>query len=313
MNDPVRETLRLDVLGIGDADIDIYLGVDHIPALDEKVLARSVALYPGGMVANCVVALQKLGLTCGFHGPVGDDDYGRAVLANFALHGVDTTGVVVKPGELTYFCVVLLDDSGEKALVVAPTSCLFPGPEDVQAAQVARARHIHTTAANRYTLEKVIDLARVSGTTVSLDLEPTMLWQPGFNALLEGVDVLFVNQRAISAVGEQTPAAAAQALRARGVRTVCITLGVEGVFVAQDTTVEHVPGFRVPVVDTTGAGDCFAAGFLCGYLNSWPVTQTARFANAVAAMKVTQQGGHAGSPHRNQVDAFLSARPAAAG
>jgi sugar/nucleoside kinase (ribokinase family) len=68
-----------------------------------------------------------------------------------------------------------------------------------------------------------------------------------------------------------------------------------------------VPGFRVPVVDTTGAGDCFAAGFVHGVLSGWPPEQSARFANAVAAIKVMHHGGHTGSPRLDEVQAFLSA------
>ncbi len=296
----------LDVLGVGDADMDIYLDVDHIPARDEKVLARAVELHPGGMVANFVVALQKLGATCGFHGPVGDDDYGRAAVDNLVRHGVDTSGVIQKAGQQTYFCTVLLDASGEKALVVAPTPCLFPEPQEIQPELIARARHVHTTAANRATLERTLAIARAHGIPVSLDLEPTMLAQPGIESLLMGVEILFVNQRAIQAVHAASPLDAVRRLRALGIPTVCITLGAEGVVAGQGDRIVEQAGFRVPVVDTTGAGDCFGAGFVYGTLQGWPLEQTLPFATAVAAHKVMHRGGHSGSPSMEQVHAFLA-------
>jgi sugar/nucleoside kinase (ribokinase family) len=103
-----------------------------------------------------------------------------------------------------------------------------------------------------------------------------------------------------------SPEDAAQRLRALGVPTVCITLGATGVVAAQGDSVLQAAGFRVPVVDTTGAGDCFGAGFVYGLLQGWPLEQTVPFANAVAALKVMHRGGHSGSPRLDAVRAFLA-------
>jgi len=162
---------QLKVIGVGDADIDIYLDVDHIPARDEKILADSFSLHPGGMVANFLVALSRLGTKCGFHGTVGDDDFGHMSLKHMQDHGVDISGAIIKHDGSTYFCVVMLDDSGEKALIVAPTDAIFPKPEDLSESVILSANHLHTTANYKPTVLEALRIAKDYGLTVSVDIE----------------------------------------------------------------------------------------------------------------------------------------------
>jgi sugar/nucleoside kinase (ribokinase family) len=300
----------MDVIGVGDADVDIYLDVDHVPGQDEKVLARNVSFYPGGMVANFLVALSQVGTSCGFHGPVGDDEFGRTTLADLAAYNVDTSGAIVKPGARTYFCVVMLDGSGEKALVVAPTSCLFPQPEDVSAYWIAQARHLHTTAAVVATAIKAVQIAKGHGLTVSVDIEPSAADQGvAMQPLLSQVDVAFVNQRAAKLLGgTDSLEEAAHKIVSHGPEIVCVTMGAQGSLFVSQTEFFRAPAFSVDVVDSTGAGDCFAAGFVHGFLKGWSLAQAAYFASAMGALSVTRRGGHANLPGREEVLAFLAAR-----
>jgi ribokinase len=300
---------QVDVIGVGDADVDIYLDVDHVPGQDEKVLAHSLNFHPGGMVANFLVALSRLGTSCGFHGPVGDDDFGRMTLDDLAANQVDITGAVIKPGERTYFCIVMLDDSGEKSLVVAPTSCLFPQPNDVSEEHITQARHLHTTAAIVPTAIKASQLAKQHGLTVSMDIEPSAAQNvTGMPTLLASVDLVFVNQRAVKFLGKtDSPEEAAHNILTYGPKIVCVTMGQFGALAVQNETVIHTEAFPVTIVDSTGAGDCFAAGFVHGFLKNWPLSQTVTFASAVGALSVTRRGGHTNLPDSKSVVDFLSA------
>lgn len=296
------------MIGVGDADVDIYLSVDHIPSPDEKVLARSLAFHPGGMVANFAVAVSRLGMSSGFHGPVGDDEFGRLAIQNLTHNGVNTCGVIVRPGERTYFCVVMLDASGEKALVIAPTPCLFPSPKDLSEELLADSHHLHTTATNVQTLERALALARKHGLTTSVDLEATAaeetssLW-----TLLPHVDILFVNRRALASLSsEASLQEGIWALASHGTRLVCVTLGGRGSLVADASGSIEVPAFPAKVVDSTGAGDCFAAAFVYGFLMQWPLEATAAFASGAGALAVQSYGGHGGAPTFPQLQAFLS-------
>lgn len=298
----------MDVVGVGDADIDIYLQVDHIPGRDEKILARNTHHYhPGGMIANFLVALRRLGTACAFHGPVGDDEFGAMSLAALSANGVDTSGAVIKAGEKTYFCVVMLDSSGEKSLIVAPTTCLFPALDDLSEQVIARARHLHTAASDVETALRATTIAKENGLTTSIDIEAGMVEPHASTALLAQVDLLFVNQEAARRLSNTTELEdAARHLLQQGPQIVCITMGAEGSLVVDAASTYRAKAFTVPVVDSTGAGDCFAAGFVHGYLQGWSLPRTATFASAVAALNVMHLGGHGGAPLFNHVAAFLS-------
>jgi sugar/nucleoside kinase (ribokinase family) len=295
----------LAVLGVGDAAVDIYLEVDHIPGPDQKVMARNVDRHPGGMVANFLVAFRRLGLPCGFNGVVGDDELGRQTLDDLAANGVDLDAAIVRPGGTTYFCVILLDASREKALVVAPTDCLWPQPDDVSEAAVRRARHVHTTNGNIGTAIRATALAKRHGLSVSLDVEAAAETDE-LRHLLGEVDLLFVGPEAARASTDvhDLEEATDQLLR-MGPRVVCLTMGAAGSLVATSAGQVRAPAYAVPVVDSTGAGDCFAAAFVHGYLSRWPLDQAARFASAAGALAVTRTGGHGGAPTMDELTSFI--------
>lgn len=303
----------MGVIGVGDADIDIYLNVAHLPSRDEKILADGVEMHPGGMVANMLACLSRLGTPASFHGLVGDDEFGRQTLADLRAYGVNVDGAVIKSDTQTYFCVVMLDSSGEKALIVAPTPAIFPEPADINEAYVAQASHLHTTGSNVETALRATELARAYGLTVSLDLEPTANFrsETRFQQLLAGVDVLFVNQRAVAQLGGNNGSleAAAAQLTALGPKMICVTKGSEGVHLVAGDQSFAIPAFPVPVIDSTGAGDCFAAGFVHGFLKGWPPPMAALFASATASLNLRRRGGHAGAPTANEVNDLLNAHP----
>jgi sugar/nucleoside kinase (ribokinase family) len=298
----------MDVIGFGDIDVDIYLEVDRIPSRDEKVMANSVNFYPGGMVANFLVALRRLGTTCGFHGPVGADEYGEIAVKDLKDNQVDTSYMVVKKGKKTYFCVVMLDDSGEKALIVAPTECLAPEEEDIISDAIKSAKHMHTIF-HGPAQAKAIQMARENGLTISVDFEPASVkGASNLDDLLSKIDIAFINRNALRLMSpHEDLERAARDVVSRGPKIVCVTSGKEGVLIVMDSKPEaiKVNSFDVPVVDTTGAGDCFAAGFVHGYLAGWPIDFVGRFASATAALKIMSKGGHAGAPKFGQVLSFL--------
>ena len=307
-----RAPASYEVVGVGDADVDIYLDVPHLPGRDEKVAATEAGWYPGGMVANFLVALRRLGTPCCFHGLIGADTFGRMVQANFADQDVATDGLIVKPEGSTYYCVVLLDSSGEKALVIAPTDCISPTPDDIDPAIIAPARHLHTAGSRLDTALRAARIAKRHHLTVSLDVENSDSGDSVQLAeLLALTDLLFVNHGALAALTgpDLSPAAALPVLLVRGPRTVCVTAGARGAWVGTHDGTWHIPAFPVPVVDSTGAGDTFAAAFVYGYRAGWSPPTSARFAAAAAALAIGQRGGHHGAPSRDAVASFLAAHP----
>lgn len=303
---------RWDVLGVGDADIDVYLSVPHVPGRDEKVLGTLLGEFPGGVVANFCCAASKAGVRVGLASLVGDDAYGAQAIAALEQDGVDASLVVVKPGGRTYFCVVMLDDSGEKALTVVFTDCISPQRADLDPETFGQARLIHLMASDLALTTWVAREAKARGALVSLDVEPTTVGSPAeMVALLASVDLAFPNAAGMQRLFPGDHLEGARAILAMGPSVVVVTLGAEGCLVVSEKETIRVPGISVNVVDTTGAGDCFNGTFVAGYLQGWPLERCARVATAAAAISVTAVGSRGALASLAEVEQFLADRTAA--
>jgi sugar/nucleoside kinase (ribokinase family) len=302
------------VLGLGDAGVDVVLHIPRLPRHDEKILATRVERYPGGVIANFLCALSRLGTTSAFIGCIGNDEFGALVRKGFDECRVDMSRLIVKEEEKTYFCLSMLDGTGEKALVIAPTTTIFPAPEDLTDDTIRGADLLHTTGLRPDTTLRAIALAQRYGVKVSLDLEPSTLAQGGDRVrdIVAAAHLLFVNGHAIEEMfpGENDFRRAGLELLRRGPQIVVITQGAAGSLVVTPTEAIRTPAFHVMVRDTTGAGDCFNAAFIHGHLKGWAIERAALFATAAAAISITAVGAQTGLPTSQDVDAFLQQRGA---
>jgi sulfofructose kinase len=300
----------LEIIGYGDADVDIILNLDRLPVKDEKIQASAYSIQKGGMVPNTLVALSRLGRKVGFHGVIGDDTFGRIVVENFEANGVDTGGVVIKQGEDTFFCVLLVNPKGDRVVLSAPTTTHTRHPEDVSEPVIASANHLHTTVCFDPAGLRAMRLAKRHGLTVSLDMDAhTLGSEEELNQMLSMVDLLLFNQLGSAKLpfGE-THEERARILAHKTGGIVCLTLGDKGAVTVYKDTILHTPIFEVDVVDTTGAGDSFAAGFIHAFLAGWPLENMAVFASAVAALNCQHIGGHTHAPTLREVVDFLGKR-----
>lgn len=299
---------RLEILGIGDADVDLFIKVPHLPDRDEKVVGTLLGAYPGGMVANYCCAASQLGARTGLVTVVGDDTYGRMAIADLDRFGVDRSQSIVRKDGTTYYCVVMLDDSGEKALTVVLTDCMGPTISEINPSIFAETRLVHLAAHNLELATWTARTAKEHGALVSLDLEPPSFGDPvaALRPLLQHVDLAFPNEAGIQALFGAGPAEGARRLLAMGPRLVVVTMGANGSLVATPDQQVHVPAYAVDVKDTTGAGDCFNAAFATAYLRGLAPADAARFASAAAALSITQVGSHSGLATTAEVEAFLA-------
>lgn len=304
----MSDSRRWDVLGVGDAGVDLFLRTPRLPGRDEKVLGRYLGELPGGVVANFCCAASTMGSRVALATLIGDDRYGELVLAGLRAAGVATDLVVVKPGGQTYFCVVMLDDSGEKALTVVPTDCISPRREDLRAEMLNHARLVHLMASDPAVTVWVAREAKRRATLVSLDIEPTTLASdPGeMHALLSQVDLAFPNVAGLRALAGDDELAGARAILEMGPKVVAVTMGARGcLIVTRDETI-RLPAFVVPVADTTGAGDCFNGAFVSGFLRGWDLRRCGLIASAAAAISVTKIGARGALPTLEEADRFLN-------
>lgn len=294
------------LLCVGDIDMDLILRVKNPPGRDQKVDSTRVAQSGGGMAANVAVAASRLGTRTRIIGCVGDDAFGQQALDHLKAGGVDHAFVPIRPGEATFFCVIMVDDEGEKSLIKVLSPTYLPRPEDLVPEAFRGVSHVHLTFTRRELAQCAIDMARAAGATVSLDLEAADLPEEGsFIAdLVRSVDLLFISENSRREVERKLGS-----LPRAGSHLVLTTLGKRGAMLEQDGMQRKVSGHRVNAVDTSGAGDAFAAAFLHSWLSGRDPYASLLYANAAAALSTRAYGAQGGLAAPEEVAALLSHAP----
>jgi len=301
------------VLCVGDLDVDLFVEVPGIPGFDQKVGGRHLGQMPGGMAANSAVALARLGHPVRLVAAVGDDAAGWKALSTVAAEGVDVSHVVRCNGVNTFMCVVLLSPSGEKSLIRLETDAYLPRIQDIPSAVFDGIRHVHVTYGDAALTEHVLTEARGRGLSTSLDLEPPDIHRAPdqLTGVLGLVDTLFVNFEAWTCAAEALGAPLdSRMLKQPG--EIVVTMGADGCRHISSRGKIAVPGVPVDPIDTTGAGDCFAAAYIAGKLEGAALVDRLRFANAAAALATQAYGAQTAMPLRPVVHDLLKSAPAPA-
>jgi sugar/nucleoside kinase (ribokinase family) len=296
-------------LCIGDLDVDVLIEVDRLPTRDGKVNGVVKQRAPGGMAGNVAAALVRLGSRVRVLGRVGDDGDGAFAVNSLEQVGVDTSFVSRLDGVATFSCISLLTPDGEKSLIKLMASAYRPDASDVTGVVLEGVRHVHLTSVGDPALcRRVVDAARTCGATASLDIERADCPEDAAVLLdaVKGFDLIFCNAESRAFVD-----AALRRPLVGLVTAVVTTLGADG---AQVETAEgriSSSGFTPKILDTIGAGDCFAAACLHARLAArldW--RDAIRFANCAAAISTTGLGAQSALPTADQVVRHLSATPA---
>lgn len=297
-----------EIIGLGYVCVDLLGIVPRIPGLDEGIMMLETARQQGGLTATAMVAAARLGASVGFMGAVGDDDFGKFNIDTFRREGVNTDLVLVVPGGTTAFSFVLVDkNTGKRTIVAYGGVHRLPGVE-LKIPDFMGTRFLHLDGAWREQAIKVGWAAKGKGIEITLDpssgdYSPTMV------ELLRLTDYAIPPyQFAKEFTGLDDPVEAGKVILRYGPKVVTITRGEHGsVTVTRDGAFE-TPAFKVPVIDTTGAGDTFHGAFVFALNKGYDLETTVLFASAVAALKCTKMGGQAGLPTFPEVQAFLSQR-----
>ncbi len=287
-------------LGILVADV-IVRPVDALPERGTLGLVDAITLRGGGCALNTSTALARLGLRASAVGKVGADVFGDFVVGLLAERGVEAGGVLRDPGVPTSASAVLVDGAGERTFLhVKGANAAIGAGELGETPFAGRALHVAGAlvldALDGEPTAALLAEARRRGIHTSLDtvFDADGNWGLVLPALPHCDLITPGLAEALAISGEQQPARAAARLRELGAGTVAITLGPAGCFVAGDGFEGQVPGYAVATVDSTGAGDAFAAGFLFARLAGRPLEQCARIANAAGALATTAVGAAEG-------------------
>ncbi len=272
----------------------------------------------GGNASNCSFALGTLGVPARLLGMVGPDARGDAILDKLRDGGVDTAAVQ-RSRQPTTTTICVTNSKGDRLFFQRPGSSLeaFAEPAEFIPALIQGLSHYHQ--ANLYSLPNLrrdpsgpMKRAKAAGLTVSVDTgwAADGRWMETLAPALPHTDLLFVNQdEARMLTGSEEPERVAEVLRGHGASGIVLKLGARGCAVFHEADWFEAPGFAVKAVDTTGAGDCFAAGFLAALHRGHDYPYAARFANAAGALAVTTLGATTGIRPWSATLAWMEAFP----
>jgi len=294
-------------LAVGNLNVDIYMVVDKIPGPDERAAASEAYIGPGGAAANYAVAAARLGHLSALLAHTGVLAERLGVLSRLRDAGVRLSHIIVHEDAFPGLVVVAVGPGGERAMIA-----LRGANERLRGDEAAGARcdALHVASRGPRVLEAAA--SSVEAGLVSYD--------PGFSTIRRGpgevleaarrwADVLFLNRAEYGLLSQDAPVEQAARLLGGRLRVVVVKLGGEGALAATRDCVCRVEPYRVErVVDTTGAGDVFAAAFNAFLLERGSIEEALRAASAAAGLKVARRGGQA-APSREEVEEALKRSP----
>jgi len=288
----------VDVVGIGSCGIDYFAIVPRLLGAEEKISAERMEIHAGGVTANNLTQVARLGVKTGWLGLVGDDENGTLIKKSFTDDGMDISGVEVVKGERSTMTWIPVDAQGERCIYMFPNingkiTCYQV--RNRFAPHIKKAKHFHTEASQLplVPVKEGMLVAKDAGVRVFFDLDVTPNFFAQMNlggqedlvASLKLVNVLKPCKAAARELtGQNDYDKIAEELLRLGPDLVAITQGAEGCLIASKEKTVHVPAFKVKVVDTTGAGDAFMGALSYGLLQGWDFQRLGLFANACAAL-----------------------------
>ncbi|HIF9257936.1 TPA: ribokinase [Photobacterium damselae] len=297
---------------LGSVNADHVLQVASFPRPGETLHGNSYAVIPGGKGANQAVAAARLGADIAFIACVGDDSFGHSMRAAFATEGMNVEAVMIEENMPTGIAMIQVAATGENSICISAEAngCLT-------AEKLAPHHHLIEQADTLLmqletplcAIEQAAKVAKAAGTKVVLNPAPAKVLS---DELLACVDLITPNETeaevltGIKVVDMDSAQQAAEALHAKGIERVMITLGSKGVWISQNGHGEQVEGFRVKAIDTTAAGDTFNGALLTALQEEMPLRDAIRFAHAAAALSVTRFGAQTSIPTRDDVELFLT-------
>lgn len=297
-----------EVIVVGDVDTDLFYIVPHIPTWDEGILVDEGYEVPGGKGGNTAATLSRLGVSTGIVASIGDDRYGVIATEGLKQKSVDVSGITIVPGGKTYYCIMMLDDTGEKAILVIRSELLYPSQQMLsdKQAYISSGKHVHFIGIDPERMQVAMARAKGHGLSVSVDLDAAYQGLDACMPAIKQADIVFINRRGYENLfpGKGIRDAVKE-LKKLGPSIVVITTGSQGGVAYDGMNLVEFPAFHVKVKDTTGSGDVFSGAFVYCYLNKHELKDSLRFASAAAALSTSAIGGQGAIPTASEVFEFL--------
>jgi ribokinase len=301
---------KFDVIGFGALNIDTLLKVDKIAGAEDESFIHDYTEACGGSAANTIVALSRLGCKVGFMGKIADDHEGILQLKCFENEGVNCDGIIHSSKGKSGVCLGFVDKKGARALYINSGVNDLIEFRELHPDYVTQTHFLHMSSfVGEKSFRTQKKLLSFLPDHIKISFDPGLLYaQKGFAAIepiIQNSFVMMPNARELQLItGETEVPKGAAILIERGVKIVAVKLGAKGCYVTNGQEKRTIEPFKVNVVDTTGAGDAFNAGFIYGLLNNKTLAECGRIGNFVAAQSVTKMGAREGLPYAKDL-AFL--------
>lgn len=310
---------RFDILGIGNAIVDVVAQVEEgflsrhdlrkgamtlVDAERAEALQRSIeaaTLSSGGSVANTCSIAAQLGSRVAYLGKVADDGLGEAFRHDIRRAGVHFPTAPLRNGISTARCLVLVAPDGQRTMLTYLGACTSFGAEDVDAELIASSGilylegYLYDPPAAQLAFQRAAAAAREAGRRVALSLSDAFCvhrHRAAFRAFVrEHVDILVANEAELCSLYQRDDLVGAIEMVRREVSIAAATRSENGSIVVAGNETAHVAAHPTIVLDTTGAGDAYAAGLLTGLMRGKGLAACGRIASLAAAAVLTQLGG----------------------
>jgi ribokinase len=298
------------IVVIGSSNTDLVIKTDRIPDPGETVLGGTFLMTAGGKGANQAVAVARLGGDMKFIAKVGDDMFGNRSVEGYGRDNIDTSNIIKDKTSASGVALITVDSKGENCIVVAPgaNNRLTAADIDTASGLISSADYLlMQLEIPMEVIEHAAAIAHETGVKVVLNPAPAAALS---ESLLKKLYMITPNRSesgmltGIAVEDWDSAERAADALLAKGVENVVITLGSAGSLVKNGTVNDRVPAVKVEVVDTTAAGDVFNGAMLVALAEEKGLVEAVGFATRAAAISVTRMGAQSSIPSRAELDAM---------
>jgi ribokinase len=297
--------MKFDVIGFGALNVDKLYKVNKIAREDEESFVLGFQEALGGSAANTIAGLARLGLKTGYIGKVASDHEGKLLLKDFKRGKVDTSGIVIAPAGRSGVATGYVDVKGQRALYVDSGVNDILEFEEINLEYASQAEFLHLTSfvgEKPFKAQKrlVKELPKIK---VSFD--PGEIYaRKGLSTLKTLVErsfVVFPNENEVRMLTGKGLKEGSEILIEEGAGIVAVKLGEKGCYVTDGNECHLVEPYKAKVVDTTGAGDAFCAGFLYGLIRGEDLYTCAKLGNFVASRCITETGARNGLPRLSEL------------
>jgi len=299
--------MKFDVVGFGALNVDKLYRVNRIAREGEENFILNVKESLGGSAANTAVGLARLGARTGFIGKVASDDEGKLLFADFTREGVDTNGIVLAKKGNSGTVSAFVDRKGERALYVHPSVNDTLTFEEINSEYVKQTKFLHLASMDEKPFQAQKKLVEELQ-SVNVSLDPGEIYArkglPKLKTIIKRCFVVMPSESEVRLLTGKSWREGAKQLLKEGAGIIGVKLGEKGCYVTDGRQSDIVPPYRAKVVDTTGAGDAWNAGFLYGLIKKKDPYECGRLGNFVASKCIAKVGARAGLPRAPELSGF---------